>query len=181
MHKLEGFINIDNDPLVKPDILLDIETDVFPFEDNTVEFITTRHTIEHVHDLTNFFEESYRVLNKDSGKLNIVVPHQSHDAAWADPEHVWFFTQNFFAYLNRMSLGSDGRPLICGNFDYQPMELLQRVTPDAKRKYTDTEQLKFGATYLNNVILEIDVTLKPIFPIRVVKTNYPPTYVRLKR
>lgn len=46
--KIEDYINIDCDPSVKPDIILDITTHPLPFEDKSIDEVTMFHTIEHI-------------------------------------------------------------------------------------------------------------------------------------
>jgi len=121
--KLDGYIRIDNDAAVEPDYVLDIEKDKLPFSGNSVEEIFSRKCLEHVHDLTNFFEESYRVLNKETGFMKLILPYYRHESAFADPEHVWYFTTSFFNYLTRLGCGSDNRPIIAGDFDWEVLQL----------------------------------------------------------
>lgn len=72
-HK-EGFTNIDILEEVKPDIVLDITKENFPFEDNSVDLIYSRHTFEHLTNFDHIFKEMYRVL-KDKGMIHIIVPY----------------------------------------------------------------------------------------------------------
>ena len=43
--KWKGFINIDCDPNMKPDLVLDIRHEKFPYEKETIEEIWMCHTI----------------------------------------------------------------------------------------------------------------------------------------
>ena len=81
----QGYINIDADPRVHPDIVRDIEKGL-PFSDNTVEEILTEHTLEHINpDNIHFVMfEFWRVL-QNGGRLNVVVPIGK---GWSNsPEH----------------------------------------------------------------------------------------------
>jgi len=191
MTKLEGYTRIDNDAAVEPNYVLDIERDKLPFNDNSVEEIYSRKCLEHVHDLTNFFEESYRVLNKDSGSLKLILPYYRHESAYTDPEHVWYFTPSFFDYLTRLGHGSDNRPIITGNFDWEVLQLNLLVEEKVEAELRGMISTLFGrvprglmellAKYLWNIVREIEVTLKPIYPIRALINSLPPTYVRLRK
>ena len=68
-----GWINIDLDDSVKPDILCDVKK--LPFEDNEVDFIYAAHLLEHIYldKVPEYLREWMRVL-KPGGKLAIVVP-----------------------------------------------------------------------------------------------------------
>ena len=46
--KWKGFINIDCDPNLKPDLALDIRHEKFPYEKETIEEVWMCHTIEHI-------------------------------------------------------------------------------------------------------------------------------------
>jgi predicted SAM-dependent methyltransferase len=67
-----GWRNMDI--MFPPPDYIDI-TKPLPFEDNSVEFIYTSHTVEHVTtpDAVRFFIESHRIL-KSGGTLRVAVP-----------------------------------------------------------------------------------------------------------
>lgn len=92
-----GFINIDIDPSVKPDIIRDIEKGL-PFDDNSVDEIFCSHTLEHIHDLLFVLREFYRVC-KNGAKITIIVPLM--DAS--DMTHVRFFNKDTFRTLTNPS------------------------------------------------------------------------------
>lgn len=96
-----GFINIDNNPLVKPDIVRDIEKGL-PFEDNSVDEIFCPHALEHIHDLKFVLSEFYRVCKKGA-KITIIVPLM--DAS--DMTHVRFFSKDTFRTLTEPSYWSN--------------------------------------------------------------------------
>ncbi len=88
-----GFINLDIDPEVKPDITRDIEKGL-PFDDNSVDEIVCSHTLEHIRDLSFVLREFYRV-SKPGAKIKITVPLM--DAS--DITHVRFFQEDTFRTL----------------------------------------------------------------------------------
>ena len=55
-----GYINIDVSS--KADITLDLGIDKLPFEDDSVDFIFSYHTLEHVPDYLFALSEIHRVL-----------------------------------------------------------------------------------------------------------------------
>lgn len=89
---LEGYINIDVSPEVKPDVVADICK--LPFKDNSVDEIYTAHTLEHVPDFTKAMRELHRVL-RPGGRLKIVVPYPASLYAFI-PQHVSFFAWDSF-------------------------------------------------------------------------------------
>jgi len=70
-----GYINIDIRPVVGTNIILDLEKQDLPFEDNIVSEIVAQDVVEHVeYDRVEYLiKEFYRVL-KPSGRLYIRVP-----------------------------------------------------------------------------------------------------------
>jgi hypothetical protein len=89
LKKYEGFINIDNDPFVNPDICLNLD-DVnikLPFDSNSVIEIKADHVLEHIGEgFIPLMKELYRCLKHDS-ILNVVSPHHFHDTFYGDPTH----------------------------------------------------------------------------------------------
>jgi len=88
-NRIDGFVNVDDDPLVNPDYIVNLD-DVnikLPFEDNTVEEIVAHHILEHIG--TGFIplmQEIYRVC-KHGAIIDIHVPHHFHEAYYGDPTH----------------------------------------------------------------------------------------------
>jgi len=92
--RYEGFLNVDDDPLVKPDHIVQLD-DVnikLPFEDNTVDEIKAYHIFEHIGaGFIPLIKELYRVAEHGC-ILDIHVPHHQHDMWYGDPTHVRFIT-----------------------------------------------------------------------------------------
>ena len=85
--RIEGYKNVDNDELVKPDYLVDLEDCHLPIEDNTVDEVRAHHIFEHIHNFIPLMKEIYRVC-KHGARLDILVPHHFHDVFWGDVTHV---------------------------------------------------------------------------------------------
>lgn len=87
--RYEGFVNLDDDPLVGADYVLNLD-DVnirLPFDDNTVEEIKAEHILEHIGDgFIPLMKELYRV-SEHGCILHIIVPHHQHDVFYGDPTH----------------------------------------------------------------------------------------------
>ena len=85
--KIEGFITCDYDKLNNPDYCFNLETDRFPFEDNTVEIVVAHHVLEHLGEgYFNCLKELYRVC-KHGATIDVRVPHHRHDYYYDDPTH----------------------------------------------------------------------------------------------
>lgn len=75
LSKKEGFINIDINPRVEPDLVLDLNVLPYPFESDSVDFIYASQFIEHLTvNSINFFQECYRIL-KPNGILEFHLPN----------------------------------------------------------------------------------------------------------
>lgn len=86
--RYDGFLNVDNDPSVKPDFLVDLETGILPFEDNSVDEIKAYHIFEHIGpNFFKFLQEIYRVC-KHEAIIDVHVPHPRHDYFLGDPSHI---------------------------------------------------------------------------------------------
>ena len=85
--KLDGFVILDYDPLENPDYIVDLEKDILPFEDNTVEVVVAHHILEHLGPgYFHCLKEIYRVC-KHGATIDIRVPHHRHDYFYDDPTH----------------------------------------------------------------------------------------------
>ena len=69
--KLDGFLNVDRDPVVKPDVVADASC--LPFENESVDEIYAGHLLEHFAHNENVLDEWNRVL-KVGGKITVTVP-----------------------------------------------------------------------------------------------------------
>ncbi len=74
LHYLDGFINIDANFQHKVDYLLDVRVGL-PFPDNSLSFIFSSHTMEHLYvdEAIKLLEECRRVL-KPSGYMRLTLP-----------------------------------------------------------------------------------------------------------
>lgn len=97
---LEGYINIDKDPRVKPDLLLDLEKAKFPYEESSVDEVYTSHLLEHINNFNPLMEEIYRVL-KPNAKTIIFAPYGLSEGGIRDSTHVRYLGVGTFDYFDR--------------------------------------------------------------------------------
>jgi SAM-dependent methyltransferase len=86
--KMEGAIGIDFSPFSMADIILDLNKEKLPFEDNSVDYIYTSHNLEHL-SLEGFYHiiaEMYRVCKPDA-QIYITVPYFTNTLNFANPFH----------------------------------------------------------------------------------------------
>jgi len=93
----KGFVNVDSDARVNPDILWNLDKIPYPFKDKSFSLITMDHVLEHVSDPFKVMKELHRIL-KSNGVLAIRVPHASR--GFTHPDHKRGFDVSFPLYFN---------------------------------------------------------------------------------
>jgi SAM-dependent methyltransferase len=94
---LEGYINVDNNPHSKADVVHDLNSYPYPFEDNEFDEVLASHIIEHLNDPLDFLQEIYRV-SKKGAKIIIKCPHFSCN--WIHPRHKSAISTKLFDFLD---------------------------------------------------------------------------------
>lgn len=103
--KHTGFTNIDCVQIIDGngekcvDIIMNIEKEKLPFDDNSVDEIIADAVLEHIGDLKFVLNECYRVL-KHNGLLSGSVPNAGSDIDFRDPTHKRHFVKNTFNYFS---------------------------------------------------------------------------------
>jgi predicted SAM-dependent methyltransferase len=177
--KMDGYVNIDNQSLCKPDILADLSK-TWPWEDDTVDEIYAHHVMEHMGETFNDFlfiiKEMYRV-SKDGAEWKIIVPHWQNDMFYHDPTHVRAISPVTFQMFDQKNNVHDfetyGHQTKLGLFNDVDVEvigtqyILSQPWDGQKKegKMTDND-IGFVAANYNNVIHEIQMTIKTHKPQR---------------
>jgi SAM-dependent methyltransferase len=60
---------------------LQADATLLPFKDNSLDFIVSSHSIEHMNNTRKMFKEWYRVLKKD-GIIGFIMPDKTHFEHW---------------------------------------------------------------------------------------------------
>jgi len=97
--KRAGYVTIDRDPSVKPDVLADIEEKI-PIEDGIVSEIRAYAILEHLdaRNKVKVMAEFWRILEPD-GILDIKVPIAGTAPSFQDPTHISFWNSASFWYF----------------------------------------------------------------------------------
>jgi len=127
LKRLEGFQNVDFMPGEATDILCDIEHEILPLEDNTVDEIACEEVLEHLsHSRENpdgldamifAMNEMWRVLKPD-GVMWGKCPREGGPSVFADPTHQRVITKDTFDYFTGTNPNRSDRPKRPGNADY---------------------------------------------------------------
>ena len=104
--KREGFIGVDSRQFEGVDVVCDVGTEVWPWQDETVEEAHSSHMVEHLTapQRIHFVNELYRVM-KRGAKASIIVPHWASCRAYGDLTHQWPPVSEFWFYY----LGAEWR------------------------------------------------------------------------
>jgi len=97
--KTEGAIGIDWIKLPGVDIVHNLNSFPYPFENNYFDKIIAKNIIEHLKDTVKAMEELYRIL-KPGGILYIEVPIFPNECCWKDPTHVKVFVKDTFDFFD---------------------------------------------------------------------------------
>lgn len=96
---MQGYVNIDINPMWEPDVVADI-SEAFPIGyelwENCDE-IVAQDVLEHIPDLIAAMTNCLNLL-KEGGIMNISVPYDLSLGAWQDPTHVRAFNENSWLY-----------------------------------------------------------------------------------
>ena len=169
--KFEGFVNCDFDANCNPDYLFNMETDIWPFEDNSVDQVIAHHVFEHLGEgYFHVLQELYRVC-EHGAIIDIVVPHHRHEYFANDPTHrrpitpdgLWLFSKKYNdACIEQGAAAS--RLAHYFNVDFEVVDSLN--VPDPKyikvfegRPVVDVEQYMYEH---NNIIMEVHIKLVAI-------------------
>lgn len=95
--KKEGYVNVDWQGIVEPDVEHNLNVYPYPFKDNEFDLVEAFHIIEHLDRPFDVMKEIHRIL-KPGGTLIVKVPHFSR--GMTHPEHAHGFDVTFPNYFN---------------------------------------------------------------------------------
>ncbi len=101
-NKREGFHGVDQYEMDGVDTVLKVGTDLWPWEDESVEELHASHFLEHLtqKERVHFMNEAFRIM-KPGTKATIITPHWASNRAYGDPTHQWPpIAEMFFYYIN---------------------------------------------------------------------------------
>jgi len=169
--RYDGVINIDSDTGSNPDYVIDIEKELLPFKDNTVNYVIAHHVLEHLGDgFLHCLKELYRVCDHNA-IIDIRVPHPRHDTFLIDPTHkrpIYPHTLDMFSKSrNKRDLDNNGceTPLgFINDIDLVVVEhsfILDQYWQSKFQQMTE-EECEHIARSMNNVISEICIKMKVV-------------------
>lgn len=122
--KKQGFVNVDNAPVWRPDVLHDL-TSHWPWPNDSIDEIIAWQLLEHIPNLIFFMNEAHRVL-KIGAPINITVPWWAGRWQSGDATHCrvfnhetfkpWYDWLDTYAHINQGSIFKSDGP----SYDYDP-------------------------------------------------------------
>lgn len=97
-YKMQGFTGVDVQELPGVDVVHDLDTFPWPFEDASCEYIRAHHIMEHLSDNVKALDECYRILQPGE-VLEIEVPTTDGWGAFSDPSHKSFWNADRLLYI----------------------------------------------------------------------------------
>ncbi len=169
---IPGYTNVDR--YGSPDLVLDLETFPWPWEDDSVSEIQMTHVLEHLGESTRTYfsiiQELYRIC-QNGAVIHIAVPHPRHDDFLDDPSHVRAITPDGLMMFSRkhneewIAKGCSNSTLAMSlNVDFEIASFNLILDPEwsSRRSKIGDEELLKSISRFNNVIKEIRVTWKVI-------------------
>lgn len=173
-NKKPGYVNVDKFDTFAPDVVWDLETFPWPFEDNSVDEIVLFHVLEHmgasVEVFLSIMKEMYRVCAAGAS-IHIAVPHPRSEGFAGDPTHVRAITPTILSLFSKRNCaewqkkGWPNTPLASYlDVDFEIESLEHELTPRwgalLQAGKVGNEQLQEAAEMYFNVINEIRMVLK---------------------
>jgi hypothetical protein len=163
--KIDGYLNVDNSDICRPDVKADLNVLPWPFETDSVTHIVAKDILEHLgnHEVSflDIIKEMYRI-SENGAIWEVQVPHHRSDHAFDDPTHINVITPSTFKLFDRQNLidgfkiGRSDSPLAFEiDVDMEICETNFHFVGDwinmLKEKKITEEQLRFALQTQNNV------------------------------
>jgi hypothetical protein len=186
LKKIEGCVNVDINPNVKPDQVVDFNKFPWPFADNEFDHIVAKDILEHLGDTSNDFikviKEMYRISH-NGAIWEVQAPHWRCDTAIDDPDHKRLITMGMFNLFNKnklfdkLSKGGSDSPLafehdvdieICDmQFDY-----IEVWANRLRNKEMTPEEMDHALNHFNNVADSVKYLIQIHKPGRIDFSEY---------
>lgn len=104
LSKLEGYINVDINPMTDADQIIDLNVFPWPFETSSMSHINAGNVLhllgDNPSDIIKVINEMYRV-SADGAVWEVTTPHPRQDAFLGDPERKRFITGSTFLLFDK--------------------------------------------------------------------------------
>lgn len=169
--RIPGFLNVDHDPLVKPDFLCDLENLKLSIEDSTVDEVYAHHILEHIGPgFLPLMKELYRVCKHDA-VLDIKFPHHRSEIWFGDPTHVRKLTVDQLKMFSKKEnlrhiteYGSSSGFGLFLDVDYEILGYAYKPYPKWEQRFKTMSEAEVNEIVenFNNVFWEVHVGLRVV-------------------
>ena len=181
LKKIEGFVNADISPNVKPDQIVDFNSFPWPFADNEFDHIVAKDILEHLGDTSADFikaiKEMYRISH-NGAIWEVQSPHWRCDTALDDPDHKRLITMGMFNLFNKRMLleklqkdQSDSALAFEHDIDIEICDMQFDYTDPWQEKLRKREisqdELNYALNHFNNVALSAKYLIQVHKPGRI--------------
>jgi SAM-dependent methyltransferase len=172
----EGYINIDRRDAVRPDLLWDLETTPYPFEDDQIEEIVAHNILQRLGQDPAVFlaimKELHRIL-MPGGTLDIAAPHHRSDMFWDDPTNVRPVNQGVLGLFSKANctqlagLGIAHTPLALElDIDLEIVTVTNVLHGDWSRRFSDGEltqqEIEVAVASHANVVESVGLVVRKV-------------------
>jgi predicted SAM-dependent methyltransferase len=183
LKQIEGFVNVDNDPMVQPDMIVDLNKFPWPFEDNEFDCIVAKDILEHLgnvpSDIIPVLKEMYRI-SANAALWEVQSPHWMCDNAINDPDHKRFITIEMFNMFNqskaydKMVTGhSDSLLAFQNDIDINLLSydfvFTEHFLEEVKKRRLNQQQIDHAINTYNNIASSVLYVLQVYKPGRINK------------
>jgi len=160
-----GFVNVDAFDICKPDVVHDLNSFPYPWDDNSIDGIEMFHALEHLDDWWGAFNECARILKPDC-LLDIRVPDESSASALCYRDHNHVFNHQSFHGIQELH-GWGANAWACLEDSKVPLVLIDyKQVPfkeyDWMLRWPFVKLLSFCARHLRNFIWEQQFTFRKV-------------------
>ena len=100
--KKSGSIGLDKRPAPHIDVVHDLNSYPYPFEESEFDWVEMSHIIEHIDRPLHLMNEVHRIT-KPGGTIRIITPHYTSQLSYGDFEHF-----HHFGYITFLTLQNTG-------------------------------------------------------------------------
>lgn len=165
--KVEGYIGIDSVKTEATDIVHDLMTFPWPFEDGSVYEFKCDHFVEHIpiqladgaFGMIKFMEEVWRCLEV-GGTIHITAPYYTSMRAWQDPTHTRAITDVTFTYFNKTMVEAMQMDHYSGKCNFAQLSKKYYLMPEFESLADEARM--YATQHYFNVVADIGFVLRKV-------------------
>jgi SAM-dependent methyltransferase len=162
-NQMPGWLNLDCNPDLKPDIIFNLDTPLFPFfpfPKAWFDVVFACHVLEHIVHLHELMAAIHHILIP-GGRLVILSPYATSDDAFEDPHHVRLLNEKSWMYFDKRTYDNPGTHGT-GATQNSPVKSWDQIGTwlIPYDEFKEDPELEFKSKHFRNVIREMHVVLR---------------------